>query len=200
MNSALTFPDDKDNPTTAVGQLLWEWTGQYLCFRTCTFKTSRFNVTWALSDGTALSHSLLLLPLLTFWIFPGLVWVVFILALFVFALPCCAAALTYGGMSSHILATASACCVVDFFWSLISAAFRVLILHSYIYTIVCIEIQHTCTWYVHTFTSQAMILSKINNFAEEMLDWKMIKKIFCVIWCGIISSLIAHEEYMCNCS
>ena len=115
MNSALTFPDDKDNPTTAVGQLLWEWTGQYLCFRTCTFKTSRFNVTWALSDGTALSHSLLLLPLLTFWIFPGLVWVVFILALFVFALPCCAAALTYGGMSSHILATASACCVVDFF-------------------------------------------------------------------------------------
>lgn len=47
-----------------------------------------------------------------FWIFPGLVWVVFILALFVFAFPCCAASLSYVGMSSHILATVAACVAV----------------------------------------------------------------------------------------
>lgn len=32
VNSASTFPDDKAEPPTALGQLLWERTGQYLCF------------------------------------------------------------------------------------------------------------------------------------------------------------------------
>lgn len=36
----------------------------------------------------------------------------FILALFVFAFPCCAASLSYVGMSSHILATVAACVAV----------------------------------------------------------------------------------------
>lgn len=50
-----------------------------------------------------------LLILSLFGYFPVWFWVVFILALFVFAFPCCAASLSYVGMSSHILATVASC-------------------------------------------------------------------------------------------
>lgn len=30
VNYVLTFPEDKDNQAASLGQLLWEWTGQYL--------------------------------------------------------------------------------------------------------------------------------------------------------------------------
>lgn len=132
INSALTFPDDKVNPPTALGQLLWEWTGQYLCLGcVCTVRvsvrvgetsTSRLWVTWALAAQATLSpHSCTLPPppalyplliLLLLGYFLVLVWVVFVLALFVFAFPCCAASLSYVGMSSHILATVAACVAV----------------------------------------------------------------------------------------
>lgn len=116
VNSALTFPDDKENPPTALGQLLWEWTGQYLCLScvcTCVFWCWR-NLNKTFSHLSTLLFKLhfpcTLLPLahfVAFWIFSGLVWVLFILAVFVF--PCCAASLSYVGMCSHILATVAAC-------------------------------------------------------------------------------------------
>lgn len=133
LNSALTFPDDKVNPPTALGQLLWEWTGQYLCLScVCTVRvsvrvgetsTSRFTCSSSYTSPARLHTSSLSFSLSgRFWCFffgyfLVLVWVVFIFISFFFCFSLLCLPL-WVGMSSHILATVAACVAVnlcDFF-------------------------------------------------------------------------------------
>lgn len=114
VNSALTFPDDKDKQPSALGQLLWEWTGQYMSLSwvstICTVWgwEIRFDVTWTLWEQDRPFLHTLSPKLLSFTAFVA-VWGIslFVLTCVYFSSVCfclplrCAASLSYAGMSSH---------------------------------------------------------------------------------------------------